>query len=110
LEATFVARCAVRVAVIRAEEIDWVESAGNYAILHTATKNHMIRDTMAALETKLPEPRFLRVSRSAIVNLLRVKEIRTLKDGDHSLVLHTGSEVPMTRGVREVERRMREAR
>ena len=88
------------------EEIDWVEAAGNYAILHVGKHNHMVRATMGAMESQLSADTFLRVSRSAIVNLRRVKELHAGSTGEHAAVLHDGQRVPMTRSVREVADRL----
>jgi hypothetical protein len=60
-------------AFVEVSEVDYIEAAGNYAILHVGATNHILRETLANLEAKLSPKRFLRVSRSAIVNLDRVK-------------------------------------
>src|SRR5262249_23731053 len=63
-----------RVIFIRTATIDWVESDGNYIRLHAGTESHYLRETLAGLETRLPADEFMRISRSAIVNLDRIKE------------------------------------
>jgi two-component system LytT family response regulator len=89
------------------DDIDWIEAAGNYVVLHFGTETHVLRESMVAFEAQLPTPQFARVSRSAIVNLRRVKELQTVAIGDHVLVMQAGQRIPITRSVREVEERMR---
>jgi two-component system LytT family response regulator len=101
----FVVRSGGHLSFVATEEIDWVEAAGNYAILHVGKMNHMIRETMSALEAKLPE-HFLRLNRSAIVNLRRVKELYSSPSGDHAAILHDGQRLAITRGIREVADRL----
>jgi two-component system LytT family response regulator len=103
----FAVRTGERVTFVDPEEVDWVEAAGNYVLLHVRAATHILRETMTALETQLPANTFLRVSRSAIVNLRRVKELQTIAPGDHLAILVDGQRVPMTRSVREVEERLR---
>lgn len=89
---------------VKVEEVDWIEADGNYAILHTGKAGtHIVRETMAFLEANLPENGFLRISRSAIVNLERIRELQPLAADDHAVVLKSGEVLEMTRGVREVE-------
>jgi two-component system LytT family response regulator len=95
-----------RTVVVPVEEIDWIEAAGNYVLLHVGRENHILRETMSALEAQLPPDLFLRVSRSAIVNLRRVKELRTV-GGENILLLTHGEKIPVTRSPREVEDRLR---
>jgi two-component system, LytTR family, response regulator len=102
-----VVRNGERVAFVSTEEIDWIEAAGNYVILHAGQESHILRETMNALEEQLGLDPFLRVSRSAIVNLRRVKEIRSVTAGEHVAILEGGQRIPMTRSLREVEERLR---
>ncbi|MEI9863431.1 MAG: LytTR family DNA-binding domain-containing protein [Limisphaerales bacterium] len=90
-------------AFVEVNQVDYIEAAGNYAILHAGTTNHILRETLANLEAKLSPKRFLRVSRSAIVNLDRIKAVQPATRGEHVVVLKDGRELPLTRGVREVQ-------
>lgn len=92
-----------RIIFVRVEEIDWIESAGNYAVLHCGKENHVIRHTIKGLEDMLPREGFLRVSRSALVNRDRVLELQPSPEGVYAVVLSGGTRVAMTRGPREVE-------
>ncbi len=86
-----------------------MEAAGNYAILHAGSANHILRETMNSLEEQLTGATFMRVSRSAILNLSRVKELQSVAPGEHVAILAGGQRVPMTRPLREVEERLRAA-
>jgi len=92
-----------RTTFVVVNEVDYIEAAGNYAILHAGAMNHVLRETLANLEAKLSPKRFLRVSRSAIVNVDRIKAIQPAIRGEHVVVLKNGRELPLTRGVREVQ-------
>ena len=93
-------------AFVEVNEVDYIEAAGNYAILHAGATNHILRETLANLEAKLSPKRFIRVSRSAIVNVDRIKAIQPAIRGEHVVVLKNGRELPLTRGVREVQQRL----
>lgn len=95
-----------RTLFVRVPDIDYLESAGNYVVLHCGKDHHVIRETMATLEGQLP-PDFLRISRSLIVNLDRVRELQAMAAGEHVVLLRDGRKLPMTRGLREVEERLR---
>lgn len=82
---------------VKVEEIDWVAAAGNYVELHIGTKSHLMRKTMSAVEARLDPQRFLRIHRSAIVNVERVKELRPWRYGDHKLVLLSGTQLILKR-------------
>jgi two-component system LytT family response regulator len=92
-----------RVLFVNIDEVDYIESAGNYVVIHTAKENHVVRETLTALEEKLDPRGFIRVSRSALVNAGRIKELQPLFKGDYVVVLQNGKQVPMTRGLREVQ-------
>ncbi len=86
-----------RMRFVRTEEIDWVEAAGNYAELHVAGKAYLIRQTLAGLEARLDPQRFVRVHRSRIVNVDRVREIHAWEHGDFLILLEDGSKIRMSR-------------
>lgn len=101
-------RVAVRdgssVSFVRLGEIEWVEAAGNYAVLHTVSGvTHILRETMTALEEELSARLFLRVSRGAIVNIARVVELRT---DPACVVMKSGVQVTATRSTREIRARL----
>ncbi len=96
--------------LIRLDSIDYIESAANYMVLHTQTGNHVLRETLTNLESKLPATMFLRISRSVIVNLERIKGWETNQRGDYELILHNNQKLVMTRGVREAQERLQYSR
>jgi two-component system LytT family response regulator len=102
----FIVRGVGRFFFVDAEQIDWVEAAGNYAIFHVGKQNHMIRETMSSLESKLPADRFMRLSRSAIVNLSRIKAMESAPGGGDVVVLCDDQRVQTTRSVKEIAERL----
>lgn len=89
-----------RVLLVRTADVDWIGAEGNYAELHAGGRTHLIRETMAALEARLDPGAFLRVHRSAIVNLDRVRELRPCAGGDYRVLLADGAELRLSRGYR----------
>jgi two-component system LytT family response regulator len=96
-----------RVFFIRVEDIHWIESAGNYVVVHTATERHIVRETMASLEQGLPVRQFVRLNRSLIVNVETVVELQAQGQGDYMAILRGGKKVSVTVGLRELEQRLR---
>lgn len=82
---------------VRMDDIDWVGGAGNYVELHIGKKSYLMRKTMNALEIKLDSRRFLRIHRSAIVNVERIKELRPWHYGDRKIVLLDGTQLTLKR-------------
>ena len=93
---------------VRVEDIDYIESAANYAVLQPAGGNHVIRQTLNHLAAKLPPRLFLRISRSILVNLDRVKGIQSVPGGECVLILQDGRQLLMTRGMREAHERLQD--
>ena len=93
----FLVRGRERTVVVDAADVDWIEAADYYATLHAGGKAHLIRETLTDLAERLDPERFVRVHRSAIVNLDRVREIHPLFRGDAELVLAGGARVRMSR-------------
>ncbi len=90
-----------RVIFVRSETIDWIEADGNYVRLHAGTNAHYIRGTLARLEAQLPSAKFMRISRSVLVNLDRIKELQPLFYGDYAVILQNGSKLNMSRNYRD---------
>lgn len=90
-----------RVLLLRLEEIDWIEAADNYVNLHVGSDSHLLRETMNAIEKRFPADRFLRISRSCIVNLDRIKELQPLFHGEYTVILRDGTRVTLSRGYRD---------
>jgi len=98
-------RLAVRVrdglVLLRTEQVDWIEAADNYVNLHCGGETHTVRETMTALQKTLDPRKFLRIHRSAIVNLDRVKALQPWFRGDYRVVLSTGATLTLSRGYRK---------
>jgi two-component system LytT family response regulator len=93
------------------DEIDWIEAADYYARLHVGGTTHLVRETLSALEKQLDPSRFLRVHRSAIVNVARVRSLRPDWRNRHEILLQDGTAVPLSRGRKKaVERLLSRAR
>src|SRR5882724_2022531 len=99
----FMVKSSNRVVLIKTNEVDWIESAANYALLHVGDKTHIVRETMQALEVKLSPKIFQRISRSVIVNLERVKELQPMGKGQYVIILANGKQLTMTRGIRDLQ-------
>jgi two-component system LytT family response regulator len=95
-----------KVLFVAVEEIDAIEAAGKYAVVQVGKENHVLRETMSSLESSLPPDRFLRISRSVIVNLDRVRELQPMFKGESVIVLKNGKCFPTTRPLREIQQRL----
>ena len=96
-----VVKSAGRLFFLRTEEIEWVESAGNYVCLHVRGESHLLRETMTGLESRLDPSRFARIHRTAIVNIDQIKELQPLFHGEYQVVLRDGTELTLSRGYRD---------
>ena len=94
-------KSASRVFFLKVDEIDWIEAADYYVKLHVGAKSHLLRETMSDMEAKLDPEKFLRIHRSAIVNLDRVKEMHAHFNGEYLVILHDGTELKLSRSRRE---------
>jgi two-component system, LytTR family, response regulator len=92
---------------INVKEVDWIEAAGNYLMLHLGKDNHLVRETLAGLEAKLPPKTFVRINRSTLVNLERIKDLEPTGADNHVLTLRNGVKLPVTSSVRELEELMK---
>jgi len=86
-----------RITFLHTREIDWLEADDKYVHLHTGKGTRMVRQTLSAMESQLDPKKFLRVHRSAMVNLDRIKELQPLFNGEHSLVLEDGTRLTLSR-------------
>jgi len=90
-----------RVLLIKTEDLDWVEAADNYVNLHVGAEAHLMRETMNSLEGKLPPEKFMRISRSTIVNLERIKELQPMFHGEYVVILKNGTKLTLSRSYRD---------
>jgi len=85
-------------------DIEWIESAGVYAVLHVGDREILHRGSLAALAKVLAPSRFVRVHRSAIVNLARVRNIAHVDHGDFEATMISGAKVKISRNFRNAIR------
>ena len=90
-----------RLYFVRIDDIDCVEAAGNYVKLHVGRDTHLMRETMAGIEKLLDPSRFLRIHRSAIVNLDRVREMQPWFSGEYTVILRDGTQLRLSRVYRD---------
>ena len=91
-----------RVFFLRTDELDWIEAEGNYVRLHTrGRETHLMRETMTGLEQRLDPEKFLRIHRSTLVNIERIKELQPMFGGEYTVVLRDGTELTLSRTYRD---------
>jgi two-component system LytT family response regulator len=90
-----------RVYFVRVDDIDWIEAAGNYVRLHVGKEEHLLRQSLSALESKLDAGRFVRIHRSTIVNVERIRELQPAFHGDYVIILHDDTELALSRSCRD---------
>ncbi|HJQ22764.1 MAG TPA: LytTR family DNA-binding domain-containing protein [Blastocatellia bacterium] len=86
---------------VKTEEIDWLEAEGNYVRLHAGKESYLLRDTISALESQLDPRKFVRVHRSAIVNIDRIEELQPWFHGEYRILLGEGVQLTLSRSYRE---------
>ena len=94
-------KVAGRVTLLKVDEVDYIEADGNYAKLHVGRKSHLLREKMHDLEGRLDPGKFVRIHRSVIVNLDRIKEMHPHFNGDYIVVLEDGQKLRLSRSRRE---------
>jgi two-component system LytT family response regulator len=90
-----------RVFFLNTSEIDWIEAEGNYVSIHTGKKTHLLRETISGLESQLDPREFVRIHRSAIVNISRIKELQPWSHGEYHVILQDGTRLTLSRSYRE---------
>lgn len=97
----FAVRSGGRVSFVATEDIDWIEAADNYVRLHARDGTHTMRVTMQEIERDLDPDRFMRIHRSTIVNVARIKEIQQWFSGDHIVIMSGGAKLTSSRSYRQ---------
>ncbi|HUL70071.1 MAG TPA: LytTR family DNA-binding domain-containing protein [Gemmatimonadales bacterium] len=88
-------------------DLDWVEAASNYVRLHVGAEVHLMRETLSRLAERLSNGRFLRIHRTTIINVDRIREIQPWFSGEYIVTLNDGTKLKVSRGYRgEVARWM----
>ncbi|HEX2855782.1 MAG TPA: LytTR family DNA-binding domain-containing protein [Opitutaceae bacterium] len=94
----FLIKSAGEIFFLKADEIDWVEAEGDYMKFHVSGRALLMRETMARLEARLDPRRFIRIHRSTIVNLDRLRKLSPTFAGDYTVILHDGTKLKLSRG------------
>jgi two-component system, LytTR family, response regulator len=89
-----------RIVLVKTADIAWIQSAHNYVEVHEDRRSHLLRETISAIEARLPQEKFVRISRTTIVNVDRVKELEPLFHGEYTVVLHSGKRLTLSRRFR----------
>jgi two-component system LytT family response regulator len=97
----FAVKTGEKVLFVRAEDVESIEAEGNYARLNLADSFHLLRDTINSIESQIDPRTFVRIHRSTIVNMNRVKELQTWARGEYRVVLHSGASHTLSRGYRK---------
>jgi two-component system, LytTR family, response regulator len=95
-----------RILLINVKDIDWISASGNYAQIYTGNRHYEIRQSLTTLEARLNPHEFVRIHRSTIVNVRRIREIQPWFHGHHLVVLQNGQELRMSRYQRDVAKRL----
>lgn len=90
-----------RIVFLRVDEIDWLQTVGNYVRVHVGNDAHLVRATMTGMEARLDPDKFLRIHRSIIVNVDRIREAQPLVKGEHVIILRDKTRLIMSRRYRE---------
>jgi|HubBroStandDraft_6_1064221.scaffolds.fasta_scaffold04770_4 two-component system LytT family response regulator len=89
-----------RVVFLDLENIEWVEAAANYVRLHVGKDSYLFRETISRISERLDPNHFVRIHRSTIVNVSKIKELIPVNSGEYVVVLKTGRELSCSRGYR----------
>jgi two-component system, LytTR family, response regulator len=86
-----------RITFLNTREIDWIEADDKYVHLHTGSSARMVRQTLTAMETQLDPAKFVRIHRSAMVNVERIRELQPLFNGEYSLLIGDKTKLTLSR-------------
>jgi two-component system, LytTR family, response regulator len=96
-----VVKTAGRVFFLDIKDIDCIEAEGNYVRVHNGPKSYLLRETIGGLETQLDPKEFLRIHRSAIVRIDKIKELQPWFHGEYHVVLEGGKQLTLSRNYRQ---------
>ena len=103
----FAVRDRDRTRFVKVTDLDWIEASGNYVVMHAGKENFVLRETLAAVEAQVSPKEFFRLNRSALARLDRIREVEPAFNDEHVVVLLNGVRIPLTRGVRELQERLK---
>ncbi len=90
-----------RITLLPTVDIDWIEAEDYYVQIHVGRKSYLLREPLKELEAKLDPRQFVRIHRSTIVNVNRVRELQPLVHGESVVILHDGTRLKLSRTRRE---------
>jgi two-component system, LytTR family, response regulator len=90
-----------RISFLKADEIDWIEADRDYVRLYNGPRKHLLRGTISGMERQLQGERFIRIHRSTIVNVDRIREMQPLSYGEYAVILQDGTRLTLSRSFRE---------
>jgi two-component system LytT family response regulator len=96
-----VVKCRGEVLFLNVADIDWIEAAGYYVCLHVGSDTHVIRRTLLELERDLGDEKFIRIHRSIIVNLERIRGLELRSEGEYEVVLKSTVRLRLSRRFRK---------
>lgn len=96
-----VVRLGQRIQFVRVDDVDWIAAEGNYVRLHTGKRTHLVREPLSRLVERLDPARFLRIHRSTVLNIERIREIQPLGKGAYVVVLEDGTKLTSTSTFRD---------
>ncbi len=96
-----VIKAAGRIYFLETSEIDWIEAEGNYVSVHAGKKSHLLRETISSLEAQLDPKKFLRIHRSSIVRIDRIRELQPWFHGEFRVLLQNGMQLTLSRNYRD---------
>jgi len=87
-----------RVTIVALRDVDWIEADGDHVRVHSGRTRHVLRETLKRLEAQLDPRRFVRIHRSTIVNVDRIRELQPYFRGEYLVILHDGTSLKLSRG------------
>ena len=93
-------KTAGRLVLVDVDEIDWVKAAGNYVELKTSSASYLLREGIGRVSERLDAAQFVRIHRSIIVNVRKIKELQPCNRGEYMVVLKDGKQLSCSRGYR----------
>ena len=99
-EDRFIIKARGRIVFLSLDEIDWIEASANYVRLNAAKESHLFRETISRISERLNPTQFVRIHRSTIVNVRKIKELIPVNSGEYIVVLKSGKELSCSRGYR----------
>lgn len=100
LDRRLVVKAEGRVVFLKTDEIDWIEAASNYVRLQAGSESYLMREGISHIAARLNPNQFLRIHRSIIVNVQRIKELQPCNRGEYMVILTNGKELSCSRGYR----------